>query len=59
MLKDIFRIPIKEAQDKIEKEYNRKGITNEILDAQVALNKIRNALNLPDESEFIYEEFVQ
>lgn len=59
MIKDLFRIPIRNAQDKINKEYERHGATNEIIEAQVELNKIRNALNILDEDEIIYGEFVQ
>ena len=59
MIKDLFRIPIRNAQDKINKEYERKGLTNEILEAQVELNQIRNILNIHDETEEIYEEYVQ
>ena len=59
MIKDLFRIPIKNAQDKINKEYEKHGLTNEILEAQVELNTIRHALNIPDEDEKIYKEFVQ
>ena len=58
MLKDLFRIPIRNAQDKIEKEYNKKGLTDEVLDAQTALNRIRHALDIPDENE-IDEGYVQ
>ena len=58
MLKDLFRIPIRNAQDKIEKEYNKKGLTDEVLDAQIALNRIRHALDIPDENE-IDEGYVQ
>ena len=59
MIKDLFRIPIRNAQDKINKEYERHGATNEIIEAQVELNQIRHALNIPDEDEKIYEEYVQ
>ena len=58
MLKDLFRIPLREAQDRITKEYNKNGLTDEVLDAQVALNKIRHALNIPDENE-LDEGYVQ
>lgn len=59
MLKDIFREPIKEAQELIKQKYDKEELTNEVLDAQVALNKIRNALDIPDENEMVYEEYVQ
>lgn len=59
MLKNIFQQPIKEAQELINKEYNEKGLTNEVLEAQVELNTIRHALDVHDETEEIYEGYVQ
>lgn len=59
MLKNIFKEPIREAQELINKKYEEQGPTNEIVEAQVELNKIRNALDIHDETETIYEEFVQ
>ena len=59
MIKDLFLMPIRNAQDKINKEYAQNGINDEMLNAQVALNKIRHALDIPDEEEFIHEEYVQ
>lgn len=59
MLKNIFKQPIVEAQELIAKEYSEKGATNEIIEAQVELNQIRNILDIHDENEEIYEEFVQ
>lgn len=59
MIKGIFREPIKEAQELLNKEYEEKGLTNEILEAQVELNTIRHTLDIHDETEEIYEEYVQ
>lgn len=59
MLKELFKPILSEAQELITTEYNDKGLTNEILEAQVELNEIRNILNIHDETEEIFEEFVQ
>lgn len=59
MLKNIFKQPIREAQELINKKYDEKGLTNEILEAQVELNQIRHALDIHDEDETVFEEYVQ
>lgn len=59
MLKNIFKQPIREAQQLITKKYDEKGLTNEILEAQVELNQIRHALDIHDEDETVFEEYVQ
>lgn len=59
MLKELFKPVIKEAQELLNEEYEKKGLTNEILEAQVELNRIRNVLNIHDEIEEIFEGFVQ
>ena len=52
-------MPIREAQDKINKEHDKKGLTDEVLNAQVALNMIKHALDIHDETKEIHEEYVQ
>ena len=43
-------------QTKNEVHYEEQGLTNEILDKQIEINKKRNELDLPDREEFIYED---
>lgn len=43
-------------QTKNEVKYEEEGLTDEILDKQIEINKKRNELNLPDREEFIYED---
>lgn len=50
---------IRKAQETINKEYAEKGLTNEVLEAQVELNQIRNILDIHDETEEIFEQYVQ
>lgn len=46
-------------QEEITKLYEAEGLTDEVLEAQIELNKERNLHDIPDESEFVYEKFVQ
>ena len=59
MLKELFKPVLKEAQELIKKEHEEKGLTNEVLEAQVELNKIRNVLDIHDEEDVVFEGFVQ
>ena len=43
-------------QTKNEVKYEEEGLTTEILDKQIEINKKRNELDLPDREEFIYED---
>ena len=38
---------------------NKFGFTDEVLEKQVAINEERHKHDIPDESEFLFEEFVQ
>jgi len=53
----------KRSLDKEQKEinelYNKDGLTDEVLERQIALNIERNELNLPDTSELNDEGFAQ
>ena len=46
-------------QKKINKKFMEEGLTDEVLDAQVELNQLRNKLDIEDENNRIYENFVQ
>ncbi len=49
-----------EEQKVIDELYKREGLTDKVLDMQVALNEKRNKLNIPDENNIINDEgFVQ
>nr|WP_294999878.1 hypothetical protein [uncultured Methanobrevibacter sp.] len=53
------QIQLKNKQRAIEKQYAKEGLSDEILDAQIKLNQLRHELDIPDESNFIFENFVQ
>ena len=51
---------LKRQQEKLNKEYEQYGLTDEILEKQIELNTKRNKLNIPDETEVITDDgFVQ
>lgn len=54
---------MKEKIDKLQSVctelYKEYGLTEEILDLQTVINRLRHKHNITDESERIYENFVQ
>ena len=46
-------------QKEINKLYEEKGLTDEVLDRQVALNQKRNELDISDPTKRVWENFVQ
>lgn len=52
-------IQLKNKQRAIDKQFEKEGLTDDVLAKQVEVNTMRNELDIPDKNEFIYEEFVQ
>ena len=50
---------LNELQSKCDKLYEENGLTDEVLDMQIMINKLRHEHDIPDESEKVYEDFVQ
>lgn len=46
-------------QKKLDKLYNEEGLTDEVLELQLEINKIRHDENIPDTNELIYKNYVQ
>lgn len=46
-------------QADLNKKYELYGLTDEILDKQVEINKRRHELDIRDKNNVIYEDFVQ
>ena len=46
-------------QKEVNKKYKEEGLTNNVLDAQIAINKKRNELDIPDPNNKIYKKWVQ
>lgn len=59
MLKWFYKIYLGYLQNKLNKEYEKDGLTDSVLNKQVMINTTRCKKNIPDETEFIYEKFVQ
>lgn len=57
--KFLMIIQLKNKQRVINKQFEKNGLTDEVLEAQIKLNKERNIYDIPDESEFVFEDFVQ
>lgn len=56
---DKLRKELAEKQEEINQQYAKEGLTDNVLEKQVALNELRNALDMSDETKRIYENFVQ
>lgn len=56
MIKKIKGIYYNHQQNKINKEYEKNGLTDSVLDAQLALNKKRNANDICDKKEIINKD---
>ena len=46
-------------QDKIDELYKKYGATDEIIDLQIAINKLRHKLDITDKKQQIYETYTQ
>ena len=53
------KIQLKNKQKAINKQYIEEGFSDDLLDEQIRVNKLRHEHDLPDESNLVYEEFVQ
>lgn len=52
-------IQIKNKQRIVDKKYEKEGLSDEVLEAQIEVNKLRHELDIPDSNNFVYEEYVQ
>ena len=53
------KIQLKNRQRAIDNQYEKEGLTDEVLEKQVELNTLRHELDIPDETEAVYKNFVQ
>ena len=53
------KINLKNRQREIDKLYEVEGLSDRVLDLQVALNQERNALDISDDNDRVFERFVQ
>ena len=54
-----LKVDIQLRQEALNKRYAAEGLNDEILEEQVKLNQLRNEHDIVDESELVYEKFVQ
>ena len=57
--KFVKRVQFRNRQRAINKQYEKEGLTDEVLDAQVALNVERNKYNISDGTKKVYKNYVQ
>lgn len=50
---------LNELQKKADKLYKENGLTDEVLDLQIKINKLRHEHDIPDDNEKVYDDFVQ
>ena len=53
------RVQFRNRQRAINKQYEREGLTDEVLDAQVALNIERHEHDISDETKRVHDNYVQ
>ncbi|WP_296886296.1 hypothetical protein [uncultured Methanobrevibacter sp.] len=53
------RVQFRNRQRAINKQYEREGLTDEVLDAQVALNIERHEHDISDETKRVHDKYVQ
>lgn len=58
-IKKIRAWNLKRKQADLNREYERYGFTDKVLEKQIEINTLRRKYDIPDESHFVYEEFVQ
>jgi len=52
-------IQIKNKQRIVDKKYEKEGLSDEVLEAQIEVNALRHEHDIPDSNNFVYEEYVQ
>ena len=55
----LHKIQIKNRQRIINKQYEKEGLTDEVLDLQVELNAERHKHDISDTTKRVYENYVQ
>ena len=59
MNKEKLKVDIELRQEALNKKYAKEGLTDEVLEEQVKLNQLRHEHDIVDETELIFEDFVQ
>lgn len=59
MKNKLTAIKLRLKQKLVDREYKKNGLTDSVLDKQLAINKERHQKNISDPTKKIYENFVQ
>ena len=59
MLKKTIKPVVDKIQKELDKKYEEEGLTPEILELQIRLNKIRHISDISDETKQTHEGYVQ
>lgn len=59
IVKKYYELLLDYQQKKLNKEYKKYGLSDEVLDKQIEINKKRHKYNISDKNERIYENWVQ
>ena len=54
-----MKVKIETLQEICNELYAKQGLTDGVLDLQIAINKIRHKYNISDESNRVFENYVQ
>lgn len=54
-----LEVHLRNQQRTVDKKYAEDGLTDEVLDKQIEINRLRHEHDIVDESERVYEDFVQ
>ena len=50
---------LKKKQKEVDELFEKDGLTDEVLDKQITINKLRHAHDISDETETVHEDYVQ
>lgn len=57
--REFQKVRLRNKQRHLNKLFEKFGLTDDILEEQLKINEERNSLDIPDEEEFVFENFVQ
>lgn len=55
----LHKIQIKNKQRIVDKKYDEEGLTDEVLDAQLEINRLRHEHDISDPTKKLHENYVQ
>ena len=52
-------LKLEKMQHQLNQKYEKEGLTDDVLDMQLDINKLRNKHDISDKNQIIYKTFVQ